>query len=205
LTRSWNDQRWSGTWKLGLALGQALAVSLIPVEHWPGIGVIGCLVLLEHAWIETPTAVLLRRFLQFSPLLFVFLLAGTRASTETASGLWLAVMALRAVVTFLIGLWLAAVMTSRELLQTLRRWRCPELLLVILGFQLRYVAVLWDEHERLLRAQLARAGGPQSRWQAWRQALDRVALLLLRSLDRAERVHQAMLSRGWDGSLRGWE
>ena len=191
-------------WPLAGALIAIVVVGLLPAEAWHAIAAIGCLTLLAHAWIGTPSSFLIRRMAALVPFLVVcgVALGGQGAGGEV--GVWVHAFLWRCAVTFLIGLWLAETMTAGQLIEVLRRWRCPAVLVMILGLQLRYIAVLWDEHERLRRAQWSRVGRIESRWLRWRQAIERLGLLLLRSLDRAERVQRAMESRGWDGDPRGW-
>ena len=76
----------------------------------------------------------------------------------------------------------------------------PRAFVVQLLFFHRYLHVVADEAGRAMRAASLRADG--------RRALGRraygplVGHLLLRSLDRAGRVHRAMLARGFDGEVR---
>jgi cobalt/nickel transport system permease protein len=72
----------------------------------------------------------------------------------------------------------------------------------------RYLFVLADEAQRLMRAREARSAQPDGRrvrrsitWRA-RVAGHMVGNLFLRSYERSERVYQAMLSRGYTGDLR---
>ncbi len=83
----------------------------------------------------------------------------------------------------------------------------PVLIVSIIGFMVRYLFILADEAMRMVRARAARsprlrgAGHPGFIWQG-RMAGMMVGSLFLRSLDRSERVHAAMVSRGYDGGIR---
>ncbi|MGL4464475.1 MAG: energy-coupling factor transporter transmembrane component T family protein [Planctomycetia bacterium] len=75
----------------------------------------------------------------------------------------------------------------------------PRFFVLLVGLTVRYLYVLEDEWSRLHRARAARGVAP-SAWlgpAGWKLLPDLVGLLFLRSLDRAERVHRAMLARGW--------
>jgi cobalt/nickel transport system permease protein len=88
------------------------------------------------------------------------------------------------------------------MLNTLRRMRCPELLLSLLGFTYRYIFLLTDESERLQLTFRARAAAAPAVYQ--RRALAGIAAsLFTRSLERSERIYDAMLARGFDGSYPG--
>lgn len=94
-----------------------------------------------------------------------------------------------------------------DLMHALSHLRVPTILVSIIAFMYRYLFVLADEAMRLLRARQARSarlttasGGGSIGWRA-RVAGYMVGQLLVRSLDRSDRVYNAMLARGYDGRL----
>jgi cobalt/nickel transport system permease protein len=85
-------------------------------------------------------------------------------------------------------------------LQGLDAMRAPRLLTLIAGLMYRYLFVIADEVDRTRSALAARAYRPRHALQA--AALGRAAAsLFLRSYSRGERVHLAMLARGFDGRM----
>lgn len=88
-----------------------------------------------------------------------------------------------------------------QLLRALRALRLPRVIVATLSFLFRYLDLLADQSARVHRARLARSPGGSGR-AAWRAAGGSVGRLLLRALDRAERVYLAMLARGYDGEIR---
>jgi cobalt/nickel transport system permease protein len=84
-----------------------------------------------------------------------------------------------------------------ELLQILRRLKTPSLLVTVLALMYRYIFVIVDEGERLSRARESRTF-VQGRKVAWRMRATVISQLLLRSTERAERIHAAMVARGWE-------
>jgi cobalt/nickel transport system permease protein len=86
------------------------------------------------------------------------------------------------------------------LLRALRQLKIPSVLVGTLYFMYRYVHVLSDERDRMLQARRARNFG-RIGVREWPLLAGLIAVLFLRSLERGERVHDAMLSRGWDGTL----
>lgn len=80
----------------------------------------------------------------------------------------------------------------------LRRMGAPRPLVSQLLFTYRYLFVLGGEAGRMVRAHELRA--PEARLRL-RAAGSLVGILLLRALDRAQRVHAAMLARGYGGTL----
>jgi cobalt/nickel transport system permease protein len=71
---------------------------------------------------------------------------------------------------------------------------------VQLLFLNRYLFVLTGEAERISRARSLRSSGHKA--MSFKVFTQIVGHLLLRTLDRAERVYRAMLCRGFDGKIR---
>ncbi|MFC8045467.1 cobalt ECF transporter T component CbiQ [Nocardia sp. NPDC057353] len=99
-----------------------------------------------------------------------------------------------------ISLTLAATTAVRELPGGLTRLRAPGLVVTIVVLMLRYVDVIADEAARMRLARLARGDDPRSLAQVAATARG-VGALFLRSYERGERVHLAMLSRGFTGAV----
>ncbi len=77
--------------------------------------------------------------------------------------------------------------------------RVPTKLVHLFLFTVRYVDVLHLEHERLRRALRARGFRPRPSPRTWRILGQTAALVLARSVDRADRVLAAMRCRGFQG------
>ena len=100
----------------------------------------------------------------------------------------------------LAALTLAATTEPHDLLRGLERLRMPQLIVQIMGFMVRYLDVVTGEMARMTTAMRSRGCDPRSprHWPALARSL---GALFVRSYERGERVHLAMLSRGYDGSL----
>ena len=81
----------------------------------------------------------------------------------------------------------------------LRRLGCPPLFISQLQFLYRYLFVLAEEAMRIVRARDLRSFGKRGTGAAVFVRL--AGILLIRTLDRAERIYQAMLSRGFAGDI----
>ena len=94
----------------------------------------------------------------------------------------------------------AATTEPQDILRGLERLHMPELLVQIMGFMIRYLDVVTAELSRMLVAMRSRGCDPRSpkHWPALARAM---GALFIRSYERGERVHLAMLSRGYDGRL----
>jgi cobalt/nickel transport system permease protein len=102
---------------------------------------------------------------------------------------------------------LTATTTIPDIAHALRHLRVPAPLVSTATFAYRYLFVLSDEALRLMRARDARSarlpgarGGGTLIWRG-RVAGHMAGQLFVRSMDRAERVHQAMVARGYTGHL----
>jgi cobalt/nickel transport system permease protein len=103
-----------------------------------------------------------------------------------------------------LGVLAALVLTAStpvvELVAGLERLRVPRVFTAIAGFMVRYLDVIVGEANRTRIARLSRADDPRWLWQVWGVATS-AGSLFVRSFERGERVHLAMLSRGFTGAL----
>jgi cobalt/nickel transport system permease protein len=83
-----------------------------------------------------------------------------------------------------------------KLLEALRKWRLPALLITLLALMYRYLFVLIDEMERMQRARTSRTF-VKKKLLLWRSLATIMAQLFIRSTGRAEKIFAAMCSRGW--------
>ena len=90
--------------------------------------------------------------------------------------------------------------TAREILRGLERLKLPRMMVQIATFMLRYINVISDEMERMKVARESR-GFEAKGVQHWKILATVAAALFIRSYERGERIHLAMLSRGYDGEL----
>jgi cobalt/nickel transport system permease protein len=95
---------------------------------------------------------------------------------------------------------LSASTTPRELLAGLERLRLPAVLVAILSFMIRYVSVVSGDLQRMRIARESR-GAPPGRAGQLRAVAAGAGALFVRSYERGERVHLAMLARGYTGTM----
>ncbi|TGN66495.1 cobalt ECF transporter T component CbiQ [Nocardioides eburneiflavus] len=100
----------------------------------------------------------------------------------------------------LASLTLAATTEPQDLLRGLQRLRMPELVVQVMGFMIRYLDVVTAELGRMMTALRSRGCDPRSP-RHWPVLARSLGALFIRSYERGERVHLAMLSRGYDGKL----
>ena len=100
----------------------------------------------------------------------------------------------------LASLTLAATTEPQDLLSGLERLRLPTLLVQITGFMVRYLEVVTTEMQRMRIARESRGFSARDPRQ-WPVLARSAGALFIRSFERGERVHLAMLSRGYTGRL----
>jgi cobalt/nickel transport system permease protein len=136
----------------------------------------------------------------FNPLLDREIMV--RLGPLALSGGWVsfASIMLRFVLTVSAALLLVAVTGFHQVCLALQKVGIPKALVLQLLFLYRYLFVLADEAARMVRARALRSF--QARGLDFRTYSSMLGHLLLRTLDRAQRLHLAMLSRGFDGEIR---
>lgn len=102
-----------------------------------------------------------------------------------------------------LGLLAALTLTTdvAELVWAVRKLGAPKSVNLIASMMLRYIEMLAEEFARMSRARAARCGGPLAGVALFEVHGNQVGLLLVRSWERAERIHNAMLSRGFTGEM----
>ena len=179
-------------WFALFGLYLALVVAVIALSTVP-FGYIG-----RRMVVELPFVVfaLLMPFVATGPRIDVLGLSVSEAGLIAAWGLLakgtLGVMA---------SLTLAATTEPRDLLRGLERLRVPSQLVAIIGFMIRYLDVVTDELRRMRVARESRGFSGRG-LRAWPVYARTAGALFILSYERCERVHLAMLSRGYDGRAR---
>ncbi len=204
--------------RIVLTLGFILCVALMPSGAFTAYGLAGVIFLLVAIKSRLGVRLYLTRGLLSLPFMLaaVPLLWTTPGDAAWAVSLPFTQIAITTpglikVSSILIKAWLsveAAVLLSAttpipELLAGLQALKVPPTLVSIAGFMLRYLHVLTDEASRLLRARASRSPGKPAAGIAWRAQVagGMAGSLILRSMERSERVYAAMLARGYNGRL----
>ncbi|MGW0485951.1 cobalt ECF transporter T component CbiQ [Nonomuraea sp. NPDC003214] len=196
--------------KLLAVLGFALVVVATPRERFWAFAAYALLLAGVAAVARLPVAYVPRRMVVELPfVLFAFLIPVIGLGERTvvlgmslsAPGLWAAWNILaKATLGVVASILLAATTEPRALLLGAQRLRVPGLLVQIAMFMLRYLDVIMDEMRRMRVARESRGFEARNLRQA--PVIARSAgALFIRSYERGERVHLAMLSRGYSGQM----
>jgi cobalt/nickel transport system permease protein len=117
------------------------------------------------------------------------------------SGGWISFFSimLKFFLTITSALLLIATTSCPGICHALQKMGIPEIFVSQLLFLYRYIFVLIEEVMKVIRARDMRSFGKKGR--DIRPFISLVGTLFLRTMERAERVYQAMLSRGFSGKL----
>jgi len=180
-----------GDWLLAFAGYLAVLVAVVAVSRVPAT------YLLKRMVVEVPFVVfaLLMPFIATGPRVDVL---GVAVSQPGLAAAW--ALLVKGTLGVLASLTLAATTEPRDLLAGLERLRVPNLLVQIMGFMVRYLDVVTDEMRRMRVARESR-GFTARDVRHWPVIARSAGALFIRSYERGERVHLAMLSRGYTGTL----
>jgi cobalt/nickel transport system permease protein len=207
--------------KLLLTVAYIFAATLTPVGHWLAFGLLVAPLAIAAVASRLPALLILRRSALALPFIVVavpllFTKEGDTLFTLQPFGWTASEEGLTAVLTILTKSWLsvvaAVILTATtpalELLRAMRALGVPRILVATVSFMYRYLFVIADEAQRLLRARDSRSAeleGHQCGGSIWWRARvlgHMVGSLFLRSYERSERVYAAMQARGYDGEVR---
>ena len=131
-----------------------------------------------------------------TPLFHVFGFAASEEGFIHAIGIGLKANAVVLTLLALVGTLEASVLGH-----ALARLQVPEKLVHLLLFTVRYLDVISREYKSMRKAMKARAFVPRNNFHTWRSFGYLIGMLLVRSLERSERIYAAMKCRGYCGKL----
>lgn len=197
-------QRLDARAKLVSALLYVVAVVATPIGAWRALTVEALALAFLVGLSGVSPRALIARWLGFVALVgFLALMVATSHPSRAALGVGPVVLSIVAKnsLAFLAMLLLVHVTPFRKLLAAMRRLGLPPALASTLQFMYRYLHVLADELDRMVRARRSRTFRRSGRLD-WGLLTGLIGVLFLRAFERGERVHAAMLARGWDGTIR---
>lgn len=206
--------------KLIVALTFIVSVNLVPPGRWWSYLAFGLVILIISCISRLGPIYAARKSLFATPFILAafsipFTTQGSAILTVPLLGWVMTDAGLQLLFSILLRFWLAvqiavllaAVTRIPDLLWALRTLHVPVVLVSVIAVMYRYLLVLGNEAARMLRARTARscrAKGKRSPSLVWRGKVTgaMIGCLFLRAVARSDRIHQAMLSRGYDGSPR---
>jgi cobalt/nickel transport system permease protein len=196
--------------KLIASLGFVVAVALTPRQQVWAFGIYSLMLAASIVVAHIRFRFVIVRLIAILPfVLFAFLIPFI-ATGETVSvlgmnvseeGLW---SAFNVIAKATLGAGASIILTATtevaDILKGLRILRVPALITAIAMFMIRYLELISDEYMRMRTAMTARGYNPRWLWEA-RPIASSAGALFVRTYERGERVHAAMLSRGFSGTI----
>jgi cobalt/nickel transport system permease protein len=203
--------------KLAAFIPAIAFVNLLPHAHWRLIAAVGGLFAALLATCGHGAGAILRRgllmlpFVAFVVVTLPFSMPGSKVFSIDVGFSRLVVtdeglvatgeVLLKATVSILGALLLAGTTEAPKLFAGLRSLGAPKAFVTVLSMIYRYLFQTADEFSKVRRAAAARCFTMRGVGSA-RRLGNMAASLLVRSVERSERVHHAMLARGYDGEVR---
>ncbi|HEY0950982.1 cobalt ECF transporter T component CbiQ [Nocardioides sp.] len=191
-------------------LAFAVVVVATPGDAYPVFAAYAVLLGLVIGVSRVPPAYLLKRTVVELPfVVFAVLLPFVATGPQTeVLGVSVSEHGLEAGIALLVkgtlgvlaSLTLAATTEPQDLLVGLERLRVPQQLVQIMAFMVRYLDVVTGEMQRMRIAREARGFSARNP-RHWPVLARSAGALFIRSYERGERVHLAMLSRGYTGRM----
>lgn len=187
-----------------------LIVVATPRDWFPVFGAYAVVLLGLAASARIPAGYLAKRMVVETPFvvfaaLMPFIARGPRIDvlglSLSESGLYSAwALLAKGTIGVFCGVLLAATTEPQQILMGLQRLRLPQQLVQIMSFMIRYLDVVTAEMRRMAIARASR-GFTARNPKHWPVIATSIGALFIRSFERGERVHQAMLSRGYQGRM----
>lgn len=189
-----------------------LAIALLPNLLSASFALIGAIILVLLSRIPFPFVLKQLRWAMLFILFFLVVMpltvAGDRTTilnlvTVSREGLRLSsLIALRAISICMIIFPMVGTMEFHKTLKALEKLRVPNKLVQMIMFSYRYIFVLLGELARMSRAAKARLFKKRTDLRTLKTTANLAGMLFVRGFERAERVYNAMASRGYKGELR---
>ncbi len=206
--------RLSARAKILFFIGTIIVCVSTPADRWPAFAGYFVILAVIAAASLLPIRHLAMRLLLVAPFVLFTLISVPFMKSGETGGYSLGIGGLHVSRSGLLVLWNVAAKSSlcvlsvilltsttkfSKLLAGLGALHVPAIFTMLLGFAYRFIFIIEDEAERMKRAGDSR--GYAGRWLWHARTIGRmIGALFLRSYERAERVHAAMLSRGFDGA-----
>ncbi len=189
--------------KLIAAVVFVLVAVTTPIGAWTALGGMGLLLAFVIGMAGIPPGELARRWLGVFVLvgfLAVVVAQSHPARAQFGFGIVASSIVIKNSLALVTVLVLASVTPFHKLLAGMRKLGMPLVLVATLEFMERYRHVLVDELDRMATARRARTFN-RRRALSWSLLGGLIGELFLRTFERGERVHGAMVARGWQGTL----
>jgi cobalt/nickel transport system permease protein len=184
--------------KILALLAFLVILATTPVAHWLAMGGYLALLCVAVGIARLPLWPILLRAAVVFPFSFTFA-AVTLFSGSADKAISIPVKSFLSALAVLL---VVATTPLPRILRALESLGAPRLTLLVIQFLYRYLFVIFEQAQHMRIAAQCRGGFGGRGRSRFKAAAGALAVLFGRSYERAEGIHQAMLSRGFDGHLR---
>ena len=181
--------------KLGVLLVFLIAVSTTAPGAWAALGAFTLLLVAAAFTSRLPLGSLLTRAL----LVLSFSATFAVLTWWSGDGQRAITLAAKALLSVFASLLLVATTPVTEIAAALEKLRVPRMIVLVIQFVYRYLFVISEQAQHMRLAAAARRGS--SRGNAFQAASGALGVLFVRSWERADGIHSAMLARGFSGAM----
>ncbi|MFY0620789.1 MAG: cobalt ECF transporter T component CbiQ [Pelagimonas sp.] len=199
--------------RIRIVVTMAFAITVVGLSQIPVLILALCVSLFLLTQSNLPARRTLKRMAMMDG--FIFFMLGLMPFTTpgeamftvfgfpaTWEGLFLAIeIGLTANAVVLAVLTLLGTLEPVALGHALYALKCPERLVHLLMFTIRYIEVLREEYLRLRTSMKMRCFQPRTNWHTYRSYGYLVGMMLVRAVERSERILGAMKCRGFTGRI----
>ncbi len=178
-----------------VALVLLISISTLTDPTWAICALYFALLIVVAVAAGLPVFAMLLRAAAILPFALTFALISAMAGEPARA----AMLIVRGYLSAFAAVLLMSTTPMPDLIAGLEWLRFPVFLLQVMQFLYRYLTVLMTEAGTMRQASLARAG--RIRLLQFRQAAGAAGVLFARSWERAQAIHRAMISRGFDGHM----
>ena len=203
---------WDPRVKIVSILCLILSIVLLKNLFVAGLGLMLAVILVLLSRIPFRFVFLHLRWVVLFVLLFLIIMPLTVSGDEIARFHFLSIserglkmaclIALRAVSAVLLIFPMMGTMRFSSTATALQRLKVPNKLVQMIIFTYRYIFVVLDELGRMFTAARARGFRSGTNLRTLKTVGNLIGMLFVRSYERTEHIHRAMVSRGYDGTLR---
>jgi len=198
--------------RLKVFLAAALALSAATAKNWSSLGALLAFSILLLFLGRIPLASVMKRLALLDGLMLVLWITLPLSGGGERVPLGICSLSMEGVVmagtitlrSYTVVLGFTSLLGTTPIYRTmnaLRFFRMPEKLVLLLHFTYRYAHVFFDEASKLHRSMTLRAFEPGFNLRTLRAYGNLMGMILLKALNRAERVSAAMELRGFNGTF----
>lgn len=187
--------------KVAVSLTLVILITIAGSGAYPFLFVYAAAVLAMILLSRIPLTAVIKKYLVIVPFLFLTAVSFLFMECPDKYKIFSCVL-LKSSLCVLTMILLTSTTAFSDLLKAFERLGCPQLIVMIVSFMYRYIFVIQDEFEAMLRAKQARSAAIPCLFHI-KVLSNMVGVLFIRSYERSEAVYLAMRSRGFDVGLRG--